>query len=664
MLARLQMTVAGQTFVRRYAGSEYNGTDNPPPVAPNLETTIDWNGLDADGDPVPIAKAHLTLFYYYAGVYGVSDPLATFAAYDKAGASVFPARIGTGAEPATGFAVEADRVIGTVGRAQTGLGGWDLDVHHVYDALSGNVLLGDGTVRGKSDVPSGRLRTVVPFASGGGPGGSGSGDFDVLADGSVVYAGELNDRRIYQAAGGDVDPDRGLGLRRPLPADPVRRQPRHGELPRAHPGRRRAAGRQRARGPRAVLRLREPGRAHLRDHRRRPAREGRRRRDQRLPLRQRLPRRRGPRGRRADRPARPPRAGGRRLALLRRGRGADQRAARPDPQDRHGGRDLDGGGRREQPRRSHRGPAGGRLLRRERDGAGGAPERRAAAGRRQQGDPRDRHRRRGPAVGGQVEQRQPGPVRVRRGPRGRAVPGPARPRRRSRGRGLRARAPPERVRPRPHPPGRDRRAGDGLRRGQLHGVRNAQRGRLRRGGGPLRAARRRCPQRGRRRTPVRRRPAGHPPHRGDPPGRDVRRDRRRGRGRERGLDLRRERPAPAHPRRPAGVPAVRVRLRRRRPARARAGRRRPRHLRRPRRRGRPAGHHRAGRAPDDARGERERQARVRHEPARPGAHVLLRRGRPPQSPGPPDGAALDVRLRARRRQPDAGERGGRPDAHA
>ena len=42
--------------------------------------------------------------------------------------------------------------------------------------------------------------------------------------------------------------------------------------------------------------------------------------------------------------------------------------------------------------------------------------------------------------------------------------------------------------------------------------------------------------------------------------------------------------------------------------------------------------------------------------------VLLRRGRAPQPPGPPDGAALDLRLRGRRRQPDAGERGGRPDA--
>ena len=143
-------------------------------------------------------------------------------------------------------------------------------------------------------------------------------------------------------------PDRGLAVRRPLPAGPLRRQPRHGQLPRAHTGRRRAAGRPRARGPRAVLRLRGPGRAHLRDHHRRPAREGRRRRDQRLPRRRRrLSRRRGPRGRRADRPARPARAGGRRLAVLRRERGADQRAPRPDPQDRHGGRDLDGGGRRE-----------------------------------------------------------------------------------------------------------------------------------------------------------------------------------------------------------------------------------------------------------------------------------------------------------------------------
>ena len=156
--------------MRRYAGAGYPGNDNPPPVTPDLEATIDWDGLDADGDPVPIAKAHLTLFYYYAASTRVADPDATFAAYDKAGADGVPRAHRRRRRPATGFAVAVDRVIGTVGRAQTGLGGWDLDVHHVYDALSGNVLLGDGTVRGKGEIPGGRLRTVVPFTPGGGPG--------------------------------------------------------------------------------------------------------------------------------------------------------------------------------------------------------------------------------------------------------------------------------------------------------------------------------------------------------------------------------------------------------------------------------------------------------------------------------------------------------------
>ena len=216
MLVRLQATVAGRTFVRRYAGAAYNGDDNPPPVVPDLEATIDWDGLDAGGDPVPIAKAHLTLFYYYAGVYGVSDRLAAFADYNQAGVNVFPARIGTGDEPATGFAVNATRVLGSVGRAQSGLGGWDFDAHHVYDALSGNVLLGDGTVRGKGDIPDGRLRTVVPFTGGGITSPQGNGDFDVLADGSIVYAGELNDRRIYRAVDGVATPIAGLAFADPF----------------------------------------------------------------------------------------------------------------------------------------------------------------------------------------------------------------------------------------------------------------------------------------------------------------------------------------------------------------------------------------------------------------------------------------------------------------
>ena len=47
------------------------------------------------------------LFYYYEGVYAVARSDATFAAYDKAGVNVFPARIGRRSDgPATAFVVE------------------------------------------------------------------------------------------------------------------------------------------------------------------------------------------------------------------------------------------------------------------------------------------------------------------------------------------------------------------------------------------------------------------------------------------------------------------------------------------------------------------------------------------------------------------------------
>ena len=59
---------------------------------------------------------------------------------------------------------EETRAVGRSGRTQVGLGSWDLDAHHVYDPLAGEVQLGDGTVRRGGEVDLGRLRTV------GGPG--------------------------------------------------------------------------------------------------------------------------------------------------------------------------------------------------------------------------------------------------------------------------------------------------------------------------------------------------------------------------------------------------------------------------------------------------------------------------------------------------------------
>src|SRR6185312_11917104 len=74
--------------------------------------------------------------------------------------------------------------------SQTGLGGWDLDAHHLYDAIAGEVRLGDGTIRRGGELELGRLRTVA------GPGADGSTAaligidvLAVLADGSVLHGG-------------------------------------------------------------------------------------------------------------------------------------------------------------------------------------------------------------------------------------------------------------------------------------------------------------------------------------------------------------------------------------------------------------------------------------------------------------------------------------------
>ena len=201
-----------------------------------------------------IGEAHLTLNYYYDGVYAVADG-RQFAASARPGRRCSPRAPATAAGRPRASPSTADPRARTVGRAQAGLGGWDLDVHHVYDALGGNVLLGDGTVRRGGEVPGGPAHRRPGPAGRAAPAAAGSGDFDVLPDGSVVFAGGTTG--IYRSANG-VAPRRGLQFGDPF--QPARCD--GGPATTATSGtsgRRRAPGRPRARGPRAVLRLRGPG---------------------------------------------------------------------------------------------------------------------------------------------------------------------------------------------------------------------------------------------------------------------------------------------------------------------------------------------------------------------------------------------------------------------
>ncbi|HET6551556.1 MAG TPA: hypothetical protein VFG79_24020, partial [Solirubrobacter sp.] len=201
----LDVEVAGRHLGHRWAdpASPPAGAALPA-IVPNLTDHLEWDGLGLDGRPVIGAvRARVTLTYYYTPVYSAPGPTPTGISFAQLASTSAPTFTG-GVRCATGtrFAGPGDlcpfgvstseiRVLGGIDRSSTGLGGWDLDVHHIFDPATRDVLRGDGTRRGKGELDLGVVRTVAgPGAPGsnGTPITSGSGrePFTVMPDGSIV----------------------------------------------------------------------------------------------------------------------------------------------------------------------------------------------------------------------------------------------------------------------------------------------------------------------------------------------------------------------------------------------------------------------------------------------------------------------------------------------
>jgi YD repeat-containing protein len=219
----LDVDIAGQTLVRRYADPGALPPDSGiPPIGPGLVAHVEWDGLDALGEPVVGSmKAHLTLKHYYQSVYYPSGDdfessfgqSASSSAGDgftgRKGCADVSAFTGGGKTDLCALAIstEETRVMNSAGRTQVGLGAWDLDAHHVYDAVAGEVRLGDGTIRRGGDVELGRLRTIVGPGALGEAGNVELGDdstLGVLPDGSVLIDGVTAIYRVSPAGGGLV----------------------------------------------------------------------------------------------------------------------------------------------------------------------------------------------------------------------------------------------------------------------------------------------------------------------------------------------------------------------------------------------------------------------------------------------------------------------------
>ncbi len=135
---RLHVDVAGRRHVQEFS-----------PGA-NLRTTFTWDGLDVYGRPVQGAQtASGAVEYVYQAVYLTPSQLGNAFAQFGGAISAVPARSEVSLSRPFKVALRADDARGI------GLGGWTLDVHHVYDPTAR--VLREGNGRRRSAEALGRV---------------------------------------------------------------------------------------------------------------------------------------------------------------------------------------------------------------------------------------------------------------------------------------------------------------------------------------------------------------------------------------------------------------------------------------------------------------------------------------------------------------------------
>jgi RHS repeat-associated protein len=184
----LEVSVAGQLFRQSFPG------------APNQATTYTWDGKDAYGRILQGKQpAIVTIGFVYPGVY-----------YDTVGfgytSNGIPLLSNATRREVT-FLRDTTVSVGAFDARGQGLGGWSLDVQHVYDPIGRTLYTGDGGRRRVESVN----RVITTAAGTGAPGYSGDGGqataanfnvpegLDFAPDGSVYIAD--NGNRVVRHVG-------------------------------------------------------------------------------------------------------------------------------------------------------------------------------------------------------------------------------------------------------------------------------------------------------------------------------------------------------------------------------------------------------------------------------------------------------------------------------
>ncbi len=168
---RVEVTIAGRLYQQTFT------------PAPNLSYTVTWDGLDGYGRELQGAQpANVRVHYdYEPQFYAVkSDFENSFARAEAAGVAV------SGSRGASSIALSRNwtEPVGASDARAFGLGGWSLEIHHIFDANSGTLLLGDGRHR-RAEVMTASVITTM----------AGTGVAGFTGDGGPATAARLSDLR-------------------------------------------------------------------------------------------------------------------------------------------------------------------------------------------------------------------------------------------------------------------------------------------------------------------------------------------------------------------------------------------------------------------------------------------------------------------------------------
>ncbi len=175
----LEITVAGRVFKQTF------------PATPNQTHSFTWDGQDAYGRTVQGAQpVSIRIGYVYDGYYALPPNIAR--SFGAASGERIPGDIPARQE-VTLWQSQLTRVSIAPDFRKAGIGGWSLDIHHVYEPIGQILYQGDGSRR----QTQGLDRIITSVAGTGSPGFSGDG-------GPAIQAALRDPTRVAVAGDGSI----------------------------------------------------------------------------------------------------------------------------------------------------------------------------------------------------------------------------------------------------------------------------------------------------------------------------------------------------------------------------------------------------------------------------------------------------------------------------